>query len=1010
MDAVQQANSGHPGMPMGMADIAEALWRHHLKHDPAEPDWIDRDRFVLSNGHGSALLYALLHLSGYALSTTDLRAFRQLHGQTPGHPERGWTPGVETTTGPLGQGMANAVGMALAEKLLAAEFNRDGHTVVDHRTWVFLGDGCLMEGVSHEACALAGTWGLGKLVAFWDDNGISIDGHTEGWFTDDTPARFAAYGWRVIRAVDGHDPAAIDAAIAQALASGEQPTLICCKTTIGFGSPNKAGTHESHGAPLGAAEIAATRAALNWPHAPFEVPDAVRAAWDAREHGAARRRAWEQRFAAYAQAHPDLAAELQRRLNGELPAGFDAAARAAIAEVHRQGATIASRKASQNAIGALAPALPELLGGSADLTGSNLTNWPGCRSITPQDLRAGRGGNYLHYGVREFGMAAVMNGLAAHGGVRSFGGTFLVFSDYMRNALRMAALMQLNVIHVFTHDSIGLGEDGPTHQPIEQIATLRLMPGMDVWRPCDAVETQVAWTVALQSRDHPTSLVLSRQNLPHQARSDEQVDAIARGGYVLSEAAGGVPLAVLIATGSEVALAVAAQTALARQGVAVRVVSLPSWFQFRRQEAAWRTAVLPEGVPRVAVEAGVTGWWREVVGLQGAVVGLDRFGESGPASALYEHFGITTAAVVEAVKRVLGLQSPVAAVARHGQQLWLDKLSRSLVASGELQRWIDEHGVSGLTSNPAIFAQALASDAAYGPALAELRTSEPDLERRFEHLALADVRAACDLLRPTWDRTSGAAGYVSFEVSPRLAGDSAGTLAAARRLWTEIGRPNAMIKIPATPACLEAITAALADGICVNVTLIFSRRQAAQVFEACAAGLEQRRANGLALSRVRAVASVFVSRLDTMADLVLPTEAVELRGQLGIANARAVYADWLDRFGGSAFAWLRSAGAQPPLCLWASTGVKNAGERDTRYVEALIGPDTVDTVPEATLAAFADHGEVSRTLDAALPEALARLAVAAQVGVDLDELGDRLQAAGLAQFQQAFDRLLQWVE
>lgn len=655
MDAVQQANSGHPGMPMGMADIAEALWRHHLRHDPAHPDWPNRDRFVLSNGHGSMLLYGLLHLSGYDLSIDDLRSFRQLHSKTPGHPEYGYAPGVETTTGPLGQGIANAVGMALAEKLLAAEFNREGHAIIDHRTWVFLGDGCLMEGVSHEACSLAGTWGLGKLTAFWDDNGISIDGHTAGWFGDDTPARFAAYGWHVIRSVDGHDPKALDAAIAEAAAQSVRPTLICCKTTIGFGSPNKAGTHDSHGAPLGAAEVAATRAALGWTRGPFEMPTEVRAAWDAREAGAQRHADWAARFDAYARAHPALAVELERRLKGELPEGFDAQAQQALEKVAAKGETIATRKASQNAIASLAPALPELLGGSADLTGSNLTNWPGCVSVTPGRLRAGKGGNYLHYGVREFGMAAILNGVALHGGFRGFVGTFLMFSEYARNALRMAALMKLNPIYVFTHDSIGLGEDGPTHQPVEQTASLRLMPNMDVWRPGDAVETQVAWTAALQSRDHPTSLVLSRQNLPHQPRSAEQLEAVARGGYVLKEAIGGTPRAVLIATGSELALAVAAQAELARQGVPVRVVSLPSWFQFRRQDAAWQASVLPPRVPRVAVEAGVTAGWREVVGLDGAVIGLDSFGECGPAAALFRHFGITTEAVVDATRKVLGL-------------------------------------------------------------------------------------------------------------------------------------------------------------------------------------------------------------------------------------------------------------------------------------------------------------------------------------------------------------------
>jgi transketolase len=655
MDAVQQANSGHPGMPMGMADIAQVLWRQHLRHNPANPQWADRDRFVLSNGHGSMLLYGLLHLSGYALGIDDLKAFRQLHSKTPGHPEYGYTPGVETTSGPLGQGISNAVGMALAEKLLATEFNRPGHAIVDHRTWVFLGDGCLMEGVSHEACALAGTWGLGKLIAFWDDNGISIDGHVEGWFSDDTPGRFQAYGWQVIRDVDGHDPAAIEAAIASAKANTTQPSLICCRTTIGFGSPNKAGTHDSHGAPLGAAEIAATRAALGWPHAPFQIPADIYAAWDARASGAAMEGQWQQRLDAYAEQHPTLAQEFTRRMRGELPAGFAAHCASALDGVVAKAETIASRKASQNAITALASQLPELLGGSADLTGSNLTNWPACRSVTPQGLRAGQGGNYLHYGVREFGMAAIMNGITLHGGWRCFGGTFLMFSEYARNALRMSALMKLPTLYVFTHDSIGLGEDGPTHQPVEQLATLRMIPNMDVWRPADAVETQVAWNQALHSKDHPSCLILSRQNLPHQVRSPAQVQAIQRGGYVLSEPEGTPAQAIIVATGSEIGLAMAAQQQLATKGVAVRVVSLPSWFVFQKQDPAWKSHVLSPELPRVAVEAGVTGWWRQVVGLDGAVVGIDTFGESGPASSLYEHFGITVETVVKATLQVLGM-------------------------------------------------------------------------------------------------------------------------------------------------------------------------------------------------------------------------------------------------------------------------------------------------------------------------------------------------------------------
>ena len=648
VDAVQQANSGHPGAPMGMADIATVLWRQHLKHDPADPAWPDRDRFVLSNGHGSMLLYALLHLTGYDLPIEELKRFRQLHSKTPGHPEVGITPGVETTTGPLGQGITNAVGMALAEALLASTFNRPGHTVVDHRTWVFLGDGCLMEGISHEACSLAGTLGLGKLIAVWDDNGISIDGHVEPWFSDDTPKRFEAYGWRVIRDVDGHDPAAVDAALRAAMDDVGKPTLVCCRTVIGHGSPNKAGTHDVHGAALGAAEVAATRAALGWPHAPFEIPPEIRAAWDQRDAGAARRREWAQRFEAYRAAHPELAAEFERRaVRRALPADYPQRSAEALAKVVAEAATIASRKASQNAITALLPLLPELLGGSADLTGSNLTD--GKTSVPVRRGEHGLAGNHVNYGVREFGMSAMMNGVALHGGFIPYGGTFLTFSDYARNAVRMSALMHQGVVYVYTHDSIGLGEDGPTHQPIEHVASLRLIPNNRVWRPCDAVETFVAWQAAVERRDGPTCLILSRQNLPAQARTDAQVDAIRRGGYVL--AGGDEPARVtLLATGSEVGLAMTARAQLAAEGIAARVVSMPCCEVFDEQDAAWRAKVLPRDVPVLAIEAGVTNFWRAYTGFDGDVVGIDRFGESAPAAQVYEALGVTAARVAERAK------------------------------------------------------------------------------------------------------------------------------------------------------------------------------------------------------------------------------------------------------------------------------------------------------------------------------------------------------------------------
>jgi transketolase len=648
MDAVQQANSGHPGMPMGMAEVAEVLWRHHLKHNPGDPKWADRDRFVLSNGHGSMLLYALLHLTGYDLPIEELKRFRQLHSKTAGHPEYGVTPGVETTTGPLGQGITNAVGMALAEKLLAAEFNRPGHAIVDHRTYVFLGDGCLMEGISHEACSLAGTLGLGKLIALYDDNGISIDGKVQGWFTDDTPKRFEAYGWHVVPNVDGHDGVALDAALKNAQAVADRPSLICCKTVIGKGSPNKQGSADTHGAALGEKEVAATRANLGWTAAPFEIPEGIRAEWDQRAKGAAAQAAWSQRFAAYAAAHPDLAREFKRRMAGELPASFAADATAAIESANTKAETVATRKASQLTLTQLAPKLPELIGGSADLMGSVFTNWPGSKVVTRSEA-----GNIINFGVREFAMAAMTNGMALHGGYITETGTFLTFSDYSRNALRMAALMKLRNIFVFTHDSIGLGEDGPTHQPVEHTASLRLIPNMSVWRPCDTVETAAAWTHALARRDGPTCLILSRQNLPFQKRDAATLAAIARGGYVLSAAAG-KPQAILIATGSEVVLATGAQAELARAGIAVSVVSMPCTSLFDAQDAAYRASVLPAGVPRVAIEAGVTDGWRKYVGAvdskAGAVIGLDRYGESAPAGELFKYFGFTVEHVVSVVK------------------------------------------------------------------------------------------------------------------------------------------------------------------------------------------------------------------------------------------------------------------------------------------------------------------------------------------------------------------------
>ncbi|MCX2790765.1 transketolase [Vibrio sp. Sgm 5] len=648
MDGVQQANSGHPGAPMGMADIAEVLWRSHLNHNPSNPEWADRDRFVLSNGHGSMLIYSLLHLAGYELSIDDLKNFRQLHSKTPGHPEYGYAPGIETTTGPLGQGITNAVGMAMAEKALAAQFNKEGHDIVDHFTYVFMGDGCLMEGISHEACSLAGTLGLGKLIAFWDDNGISIDGHVEGWFSDDTPKRFESYGWHVIPAVDGHDTEAINDAI-EAAKADPRPTLICTKTIIGFGSPNKSGSHDCHGAPLGAEEIAATRKQLGWEHGPFEIPSEVYAEWDAKEAGAAKEAAWNEKLSAYEAAYPELAAEFKRRVNGDLPAEWEEKANAIIADLQANPANIASRKASQNALEAFGQMLPEFMGGSADLAPSNLTMWSGSKSLEASNFS----GNYIHYGVREFGMTAIMNGIALHGGFVPYGATFLMFMEYARNAMRMAALMKIQNIQVYTHDSIGLGEDGPTHQPVEQIASLRLTPNMSTWRPCDQVESAVAWKLAIERKDGPSALIFSRQNLAQQERTAEQVADIAKGGYILKDS-DGKPELILIATGSEVELAVKAAEQLTAEGKKVRVVSMPATDTFDKQDAAYRESVLPSDVTaRIAIEAGIADFWYKYVGFDGRIIGMTSFGESAPADQLFEMFGFTVENAVNTAKELL---------------------------------------------------------------------------------------------------------------------------------------------------------------------------------------------------------------------------------------------------------------------------------------------------------------------------------------------------------------------
>lgn len=649
MDAVQQAKSGHPGAPMGMADIAQVLWGDYMQHNPTNPNWANRDRFVLSNGHGSMLIYSLLHLTGYDLAIDELKNFRQLHSKTPGHPEYGYAPGVETTTGPLGQGITNAVGMAIAEKALAAQFNREGHDIVDHYTYAFLGDGCLMEGISHEACSLAGTLGLGKLVAFWDDNGISIDGEVEGWFTDDTPARFRAYGWQVIDGVDGHDPEQVKAAIESARAESSKPTLICCKTIIGFGSPNKQGTESCHGAPLGDDEIALARTELNWPYGKFEVPADIYSGWDAKTSGEKREQQWDQQFAAYQAQYPELAAEFSRRVTGELPQDWASKSQQYIEQLQANPENVATRKASQNALNAFGPLLPELMGGSADLAGSNLTIWNGCKGLEANDAS----GNYIYYGVREFGMSAIMNGISLHGGFKAYGATFLMFMEYARNAVRMAAIMKQPSIFVYTHDSIGLGEDGPTHQPVEQMASMRVTPNLDNWRPCDQVESAIAWKAAIERTDGPVSLIFTRQGLPQQDRSAQQLADVSKGGYILKDCSG-TPDLILIATGSEVQLAVEAYEQLTTNGKAVRVVSMPSTDVFEKQDADYRESVLPAAVSRrIAVEAGIRDYWYKYVGLSGKIIGMDTFGESAPAGELFKLFNITTQAVLDAADELL---------------------------------------------------------------------------------------------------------------------------------------------------------------------------------------------------------------------------------------------------------------------------------------------------------------------------------------------------------------------
>jgi len=1034
-ESVQKANSGHPGLPMGMADVAYVLWHNFLRHNPTNPSWVDRDRFILSAGHGSMLLYSLLHLTGYDLSLEQLQQFRQWGSLTPGHPEVGLTPGVEMTTGPLGQGFATAVGFAIAEAFLAEKFNKPTFKLINHYTYVLVSDGDLMEGISHEAASLAGHMKLGKLIYLYDDNEISIDGHTNLSYTEDRLKRFEAYGWHV-QQIDGHNHEAIEQAIKQAQAVTNQPSIIACQTIIGYGSPNKAGSHHVHGAPLGPEEVNATKEHLGWPtDVEFYIPDDVLTHFrSAIEAGTTAEVEWHDRFRAYTAQYPTEATQLQRFLTGELPENWTDSLPLFAADAKG----MATRAASGKTLNAIAEILPNLIGGSADLAPSNntyLSDYP----VFANDTFAGRN---FHFGVREFGMTAALNGMALHGGVIPYGGTFFVFSDYSRPALRLAALSHIPAIYVFTHDSIGLGEDGPTHQPIEHLIALRAIPNLTVIRPADANETTQAWKVAIEKKDGPTALVLTRQNLPVYDRTVMgDASGTAKGGYLLLEVEN--PVLILIASGSEVEIMVQAQANLAEQGIAANVVSLPSWELFAQQSQAYRDQVLPPAIlARVAIEAGSPLGWAQWVGPYGETIGLEQFGASAPYKTLYNEFGLTvdnvittSLAVIEKTKRIslpshqpspnnklvfsqdsTKINPALQKLSNLGQSLWYDNIERALLEAGELERLVAEDCVVGVTSNPSIFEKAINNSTAYDAQIWEILETTPNISIKalYETLVITDIQRAADILRPIYNHTAGDDGYVSLEVSPTLAHDTAGTIAEAERLYQALNRPNVMIKIPATQAGLPAITEVIGKGINVNVTLIFSLQTYIDVATAYIAGLEKLAVNKGDISKVASVASFFISRVDALLDTQLAelnqAKATALQGKLAIANAKAAYLAFQEIFSTDRFTLLRQRGARLQRPLWASTSTKNPAYSDVLYIEELIGPDTVNTAPPATIEYFKDHGQARAGLTEELANAPTLLAQATELGIDYEMAMQTLQNDGVKAFLDAFETLLQSLE
>lgn len=1034
IEAVEKAKSGHPGMPLGAAPMAHVLWSRHLRYDPADPAWPDRDRFILSAGHGSMLLYALLHIAGYDLSLDDIEHFRQWGSRTPGHPEHGHTAGVEVTTGPLGQGFANGVGMAIAEAFLGATFNRPGHEIVDHRIYGIVSDGDLMEGISSEAASLAGHLGLGRLIYLYDDNHISIEGSTALAFTEDVAHRFGAYSWHVLRVEDGNDFDLIDQAITRAEEVTDRPSLIMVRTHIGYGSPHKQDSAAAHGSPLGEEEVRLTREALGWPYAErFFVPEEVYALYrDVARGGADARAAWHERLGAHAVAHPEAAEAFARALAGDLPAGWRDRL-----PTFAAGESVATRVASGKTLNALSEIVPILVGGSADLAPSTNTLLTTCGDEPCGDFqRDSYAGRNLHFGVREHAMGGILNGLALHGGVIPYGATFLVFSDYMRPSIRLAALSGAPVTYVFTHDSVGLGEDGPTHQPVEHLAALRVIPNLRVVRPSDANETVLAWRMALEHREGPTALVLSRQNLPVLDRTVlGAAEGLLRGGYVLAEAGGGAETVkvIMLATGSEVAVALEARELLEADGIGVRVVALPCWEVFAEQDREYREAVLPPGVTaRVAVEAAATTGWERWVGDRGVAVGIDRFGASAPGPEALTRLGITASRVAREAERLVA-GNPLTRLQTLGQSVWYDNIGRGLLLSGGLQQMIDRDAVVGLTSNPSIFQKAIAQTAEYDEAIVALVAAGSSTDQMLDALIGGDVRMAADLLLPAWEASGTVDGWVSIEVAPSLAGDVEGTVAEAHRLRALVGRPNVLVKVPATRAGVQAVRRLIGEGVSVNVTLIFALERYAEIMEAYLAGLEDlvaRRDAGADLPRprtVRSVASFFVSRVDSKVDARLEqlaqaaqdpapagagasagATAAELRslqGKAAVANAKLAYRAFAETFRCTRWEALAGRGALVQRPLWASTSTKNPSYRDVVYIEELVGVDTVNTVPQATLDAFRDHGVVAPTLTAAVDQAAEHLAALEHRGVGMADVTAELEAEGVKAFADAFAAL-----